>query len=388
MSLGLKGKIKPTVLELQERREKGENITLREFMQERFPAATVNHLYAENDIDPRRTTVEQLMKDEENAYLMVEIARDGVCRGAGLTQREILRQARAANLAAITTDPTNRAITPEQYLDPVTVGMAEAAFFNDLILDEVPVDSLQPVMPKIDLSDAKPKKTREGSKIELGTVTYGSKTVPVYTYALGIEFTYESIKFNRLNLVSRYFEDLGMRMAALKNDELSAVALNGDQADLSESSAVIGVDTVNSFLWKDVVRVFNRMKRMGRNINAVLASEDSANDWENMAEVKNRVLGTPRLANRRTSIPSDLDVYIGGSIPSTQLQFISTMLAFLQLTAQGVLFETDKIISKRMEEAYVSESCGFMVFQRDARITVDKSIAYSGNQFPSWFNVK
>ena len=177
-------------------------------------------------------------------------------------------------------------------------------------------------------------------------------------------------------------------MAALKNDELSAVALNGDQADLSESSAVIGVDTVNSFLWKDVVRVFNRMKRMGRNINAVLASEDSANDWENMAEVKNRVLGTPRLANRRTSIPSDLDVYIGGSIPSTQLQFISTMLAFLQLTAQGVLFETDKIISKRMEEAYVSESCGFMVFQRDARITVDKSIAYSGNQFPSWFNVK
>jgi hypothetical protein len=388
MSFGLKDKIKPTVLALQARRKKGENITLRRFMQEQYPDATINHLYSENGIDPNRTTLEQLMENEETAYLMVEIARDGFCRGAGISQRELMKEVRAAMLAAITTDPTTRSITPEQFLDPVTVGMAEAAFFNDLIINEVPVTSLAPVMPKIDLSDAKPKKTREGAKIELGTVSYKDKTVPVYTFALGIEFTYESLMYNRLNFVSKFFEDLGMRMAAMKNDELSAVALNGDQADLSESSAVIGVETVNTFAWKDVVRVFNRMKRMGRTVNAVLASEDSANDWENMAEVKNRVQGTPRLANRKTSIPSDLDVYIGGAIPSTQLQFIATALAFMQLTAQSVLFETDKIISKRMEEAYVSESCGFMVFQRDARITLDKSIAYSGNQFPSWFNVK
>lgn len=390
MSFGLKGKIKEIVLEMQESRESGENVSLRSFMAERFPDASVNHLYSENDIDPNRTTVDELMKDENNAHLMIELATDGVRRGMGQSQREQLAEIRRqlASLTAITTDPNFRSITPEQFLDPIRVGQAEAAFYNELIIQEIPVDQLKPRVPKLNLSDAKPKKTREGAKIELGSVSYGEKEVTVFEYGLGIEFSYNSLKYNRINLVPLYFEDLGARMAALKNDDLTAIALNGDQADLSESSAVIGVETIGQIAWKDIVRVFNRMKRMGRMVTALLTSEDGATEWELLPEVKNRVLGSPLLANRRTAIPQNLDVFVGGGMPANQFQFIAPALAFIQLTAQGVMMETDKIISKRLEEAYVTEATGFMNFQRDARVTVDKSLAYSSNQFPSWFDVK
>ena len=391
MSYGLKEKIKPSVLELQTRRENGENITLREFMAEKFPKAGIQHLYSENGINPNRTTFDELMQDENNKYLMVELTRDAILRGMGISQRKQLAELRQrlANLAAVTTDPNMRSITPEQFMDPIRVGQAEAAFFNDLIIQEVPVDSLTPTMPKIDLSKSKPKKIREGSKIELGTVSYKEKTVTVYEYGLGLEFSYNSLRYNRINLVPLYFEDLGMRMAALKNAELTMVALNGDQADGSESSAVIGVEDIAKGLqWFDAVRVFNRMKRLGRTPNVSLASENRANKWENMDEVKNRQQGTPLMANRRTAIPSNLDVYIGDGMPSTQQQFISTMLAFLQLTAQGVMLETDKVISKRMEEAYVTESVGYMNFQRDARITVDESLEFANNGFPEWFDIQ
>lgn len=391
MSYGLKEKIKPTVLALQARRKNGENVSLRQYMAEEYPEANISHLYSENNLDPNRTTVEQLMDDENNQYLIIELIRDAISRGMGIAQRQQLEAIRQklASLAAITTDPNVRSITPELYLDPVRVGQAEAAFYGDLIIQEIPVDSLKPKMPKLNISDSKPKKTREGAKIELGSVSYGEKEVTVYEYALGIEFTYNALRYNKFNLVPIYFEDLGMRMAALKNDELVNVALNGDQADGTESSAVIGVaDTTKGFQWIDVVRVFNRMKRLGRTPNGLLASESSANDWENMSEVKNRVQGTPLLANRRTAIPQNLDVYIGGAMPAAQIQFICAALAFLQLTAQGVMLETDKVISKRLEETYVSEAVGFANFQRDARLTLDKSVAYADYPFPSWFNVK
>jgi hypothetical protein len=390
MSFGLKGKIKESVLEMQTRREGGENISLHSYMRERFPDASVGHLYSENNLHPQSTTVDELMKNEDAAYLMVELARDGIMRGLGRSQREQLQEIRSKllSLAAITTDPNFRSITPEQFLDPIRVGQAEAAFYNDLIMQDIPVNNLKPKVPKLDLSNSKPKRIREGSKIELGTVSYGEKEVTVNEYGLGIEFTYNSLKYNVISLVPFFFEDLGGRMGALKNDDLAIVSQNGDQPDGSESSAVIGVETVGTVAWKDVVRVFNRMKRMGRIVTALLAGEEMANDWENMSEVKNRTLGNPLLANRRTAVPQDLDVFIAGAMAADQLQFIAPALAFLQLTAQGVMVETDKIISKRLEEAYVSEAVGFMNFQRDARITLDKSIAYSSNPFPTWFNVK
>lgn len=390
MSYGLNNKIKEIVLQMQTRRKKGENVSLRSFMAETYPDAAIGHLYGENGIEPNRTTVEDLMNDTENgAYLMVEIAREGILRGMGKSQREQLAAIRRqlTQLAAITTDPNFRSITPEQFLDPIRVGQAEASFYQDLIIQEVPVDNLKPRVPKLDLTNSKPRKTREGAKIELGTVSYGEKEVTVYEYALGIEFTYNALRYNKINLVPLYFEDLGLRMGAMKNDDLTEISLNGDQADGSESSAVIGVETAGTLAWTDIVRVFNRMKRMGRIVTAVLASEEMAGVWENLSEVKNRSVGSPLLANRRSSIPQNLDVFIGGGMTANQIQFIAPSSAFVQLTAQGVMLETDKIISKRLEEAYVSEAVGFMNFQRTGRLTVDKSLAYSSNGFPTWFNV-
>ena len=384
----MKGKLKEIVLSMQKRRKKGENVTLRSFLGEKYPDISIGKLYHDNGINPHRMSVDELMEDRSNgAYLMVELAREGIMRGMGKSQREQLKEIRKM-LSAITTDPSQRWLTPEQYLDPVHLGQAEAAFYNDLIIRNVPVDNLNPKMPKTEMSDVKPKKIREGSKIELGTVKYGEKDVPVYEYGLGVEFSYNSLRYNKVDLVPLFFEDLGGRMAAIKNDELTTVAQNGDQLDGSQDAAVIGTEDGATYQWKDIVRVFNRMKRLGRVVTSILASEDSATDWELLPEVKDRQSGTPRLANRRTSVPQSLDVFIGGSMTADQLMFIAPALAFLQLTAQSVMIETDKVISKRMEEAYVTESVGYMNFQRDARIVLDKSIAYAGNPFPAWFNVK
>lgn len=385
----MKGKIKEIVLAMQVQRKKGDNVTLRTYLQREYPEISVEKLYHDNGINPHTLTVEELMEDKENgAYLMVELIRDGVLRGMGISLREQLQRIKQ-KLAAVTTDSSQRWLTPEIFLDPVKVGQAEAAFFNDLIIQDVPVNTLSAPMPQLNLSEAKPKKIREGSKIELGTVSYGQKNVPIFEYGLGIEITYNALKYNRVNLVPLYFEDLGSRMAALKNDELTLVALNGDQADGSEDAAVIGVeDTADGIQWVDVVRVFNRMKRMGRMVTAVLAGEAEANQWELLPEVKDRQQGTPLLANRRSSVPQNLDVFVGGTMAADQYMFIAPAMAFLQLTAQSVLFEADKIISKRMEEAYVSEAVGYANFQRDARLVVDQSVTFASTPFPSWFNVQ
>lgn len=397
MSHGLKGKVKEMVTRMDLIRQDAErprDIGLRQFIAENYTDAEKQplkpeHLYAELDIDPSYTRVKDVMADEDTRFLMAEIVRDGVRTGMGMIQREQLKQLRerAVSMGPIThNEYSQRWVTPDVYLDAQRLGMVQNTFYPDLIVREEPVPQPVVTVPTIDLSKATLVDSGEAATIEEGSVSYGSKQVTLKKKARGIKISYEAIQFNSLSLVQIYFQDAGMILGHTLNGMAIDAIVNGDVSGGGQAAAVIGVDnTSNGITWKDLVRVAVRGGLIGRTFTQLVGNETTANNFLNLAEVKNLQQGSPLL---NVSIKSPLrmptDLYVAPTIPTNQVALQDPSMSLVQLTAMPLMVETEKIISKQLEASYASIYTGFAKLQRTASILVDGSIAYSGNQFPTW----
>jgi hypothetical protein len=370
------------------------NITLRQHMQEEFNLE-VEHLYAELGIDPQTTTVQELygMKNDVK-HLMPEIITDGMRRGMGIAQRESLQAMREGlvSQSPILSEGAGgqRWITPEVFQDPVMRGAVQSVFYPDLVVREVMIAQPQTTLPHFDLSDASMQDSEEGATIGEGSVTYGSKDVKVKTRTQGIKMTYDAIRFNTLDLASIFFMDVGRLLGNKLNSDCVNVIINGDQADLSEQAAVIGVkDTGAGFQYFDILRVWVRLSLLGRQSTSIIGNELTALDYLELPEVKNKQFtGSPLLRTTlKTPLPTDQDLYVSTKVPANQLVFQDSSLTIVQLTAQPLMVESDKIISKRIAETVASIMTGFANLQRNSRVVLDKSQAYAGGYvFPAWMS--
>jgi hypothetical protein len=400
MSYGLKGKVRKIMTELnavREHKERPRNMTLRQFLSEHYKGAdgkplTTGHLFADLNIDPRFTTVQELYGDDDMKWLMPEIVRDSIRQGMGMAAREQLAELRRAVVSQspiISEVGGQHFITPEVFLDPVMRGAVQAAFYADLIIREIGVPQPNVVVPFLDLSDASLTESDEVVTIEEGSVTYGTKTVKLKKRGRGIKISYEAIEFNTLDLAALFFLDLGRLLASRLNGDCVETIINGDQDDDSEAAAIIGVeDVTEGFQYRDILRVWIRLSLLGRQSTSIIGNEDTASEYLDLPPVKNRQFaGSPLLATRmKTPLPTEQDLYASVKVADNQLAFQDSSMSLVQLTARPLMVESDKIISKQLAESVASIYTGFCKLQRNASIILDKTVAFADQGFPTWMN--
>lgn len=399
---GLKGKVSEIVRRMDAMRQdptKPRNINLRQLLHEEYDGLTPGHFYSELGIDPRHTTARELMNDQDNAWLLAEIVRDGIQRGMGIAAREQMAAQmaamREASFAPVTSEGVSngtRWIAPEQFMDPIMRGAVQSVFYPDLVVREVMVGNLTVTVPFLDLSDAALTESGEAATIEEGSVTYGSKEVKVRKRARGIKMTYEAIEFNTLDLVALFFEDFGRLLGHTLNGDAVLTIINGDQDDGSEAAAVIGVaDTTKGIQYRDVLRVWVRLSLLGRASTSIIGNETTAVDYLLLEEVLKAQYGgdgrSPIAPTRiRTPLPTMQDMYVSIKIPANKLAFQDNSASLVQLTARPLLVESERIASKQLQGTFASIITGFSKLNRNASVVVDGSIAYAGNPFPAWMS--
>lgn len=398
---GLKGKVREMVTRMDALRQDSEsprNLNLRQFMAENYTdlnqaPLTPEHLFAELGIEPQRTKVKDVMKDEDTRYLMAEIVRNGVRRGTGEVQREQLAAIRAAvaSFAPITSEASGgqRFVSPEVFTDPVMRGAVQSTFYPDLVIREENVAAPQVIVPQINLADARLKESGEAATIEEGSISYGTKTVKLRKKARAIKITYEAIQFSTLSLAQLFFEDVGRILGHSLNGMAVESIVNGDQDDLSEKAAVIGVeDPTKGIQWFDIARVAIQFGLLGRNPLQIIANATTALNYLNMPEVKNKQFpGAALLATMLKSLmtmPESL--YVSTKVPANQIVLQDPSVSLVQLTAMPLMVETERIIMKQIQGTAVSIITGFAKLQRNASIVVDGSIPFSANGFPAFMN--
>ena len=353
-----KGEIKQLALQLESMRKNSENpvdVTLAELVNKRY-SVNMDSFFEELGFNPAVDTVQNIftMPDADVRWLVPEIIREAI-----------------------------------------RLGLRKSAIWPDLVAMEETIKQTTATIPHINMSDAAPKYVEEGETIPLGDISYGQKDFKIRKIGRGIKTTYEVMNYCSINVVSIFLQDFGIRLGQRMDALLIDTLINGEQTNGSESAPVIGVATLNTVTYKDMLKIWIRMSRIGKLPKAIIGGEDAALAVLDLPEFKTNINGTTAPAgvptnsalSLKTPIPKNSNYYIHGAVPADQQIIVDPSSAIVKYNAQPLLVESDKIVSNQTMSTYASLTTGFGILFRDARVVLDSSVLFTNSGFPAYMDV-
>lgn len=286
-------------------------------------------------------------------------------------------------------DHTVRWIVPEIIRSAITLGMRQAPFYPNIIASDQSINGLSAIMPHINMSDAAPAKVNEAETIPLGTISFGQKSVRLFKIGKGFKLTDEVKNYVSLDVLGIYLRDFGIQLGYAMDTLAMDVAINGNQPDGSESAPVIGVyATADGITYKDLLHLWVRAARMGRNFTTIIGGEDQAIEMLNLPEFKERHAGTTEATlNVQSPVPNSANFYIHPGTPENQILMLDKSAAMIKLTARQLMLESERIVSNQTEAVYATLTTGFSKMYQDAVVMMDSSKTFTENPFPEFMNV-
>jgi hypothetical protein len=286
-------------------------------------------------------------------------------------------------------DSNYRWLVPEIIRQALRLGLRKPSIWSEMIIGETPVAQTTFKLPWWNMSDATPEYVGEAETIPLGGVSFGQKQMEVRKMGKGIKIPYEVRQYVAVNIVQIFLQDMGVKLNQGLDTLLITMLINGEQADGSESAPVIGVDnTTTGFTYRDMLRLWIRMGRIGRSATKMIGGEKAANDILNLPEFKDRKQGVTDLSlNLKTPVPNTSDFYVHGGVPEDQIIVVDKTATCMKFNDQPLLVETEKIVSNQTEATYATLTTGFAIVYRDGRVIMDADLAYSSNGFPAFMDV-
>ena len=282
-----------------------------------------------------------------------------------------------------------RWLVPEIIREAITLGMRQAPFYPNIIASDQAISGLTAIMPSINMSDAAPAKINEAETIPLGDVSFGEKTVKLFKIGKGFKITDEVRNYVSLDVLGIYLRDFGVQLGYAMDTLAMDVLINGNQMDGSESAPVIGVyDTTKGIVYKDLLRLWVRAARLGRNFQSMIGGEDQAIEMLDLPEFKDRSNGTTQATlNIKSPVPNKADFYIHPGTPAKQLLMVDTSAALIKLTAKQLMLESERIVSNQTEATYASLTTGFSKMYHDAAVLLAADKAFTQNGFPGFMSI-
>lgn len=286
-------------------------------------------------------------------------------------------------------DQSVRWVVPEIIREAITLGMRQAPFYPNIISSDQSINGLQATMPFINMSDATPAKINEAETIPLGDISYGQKSVSLFKIGKGFKMTDEVKNYVSLDVLGIYIRDFGVQLGYALDTLAMDVLMNGNKPDGSESAPVIGVyNTANGITYKDLLHIWVRAARLGRNFTTMIGGEDQAIELLDLPEFKERHSGTTEATlNIKSPVPNKADFYIHPGTPDNQLLLVDTSAALIKLTARQLMLESERIVSNQTEAVYATLTTGFSKMYQDAVLLLAADQEFTSNGFPSFMTI-
>jgi len=238
------------------------------------------------------------------------------------------------------------------------------------------------------MSDAAPMYVGEGETIPLGAISYGSKSFKIYKVGRGIKLSDEVVQYSSLNLVSIFMTDFGVKLGHATDVLAINCLVNGEQVDGSESSPVIGTASGSAIVYKDLLKIWCRLGRMGRVPNTLICGEDVAADILDLTEFKTPVIGSPLATiTVKSPMPGASNLYVHGNVADHQTIILDPKGALIKFNGWPLKVESERIVSNQTEAFYVTLQTGFAKLFRDASVIMADNLAFGSYGFPTWMDV-
>ena len=285
-------------------------------------------------------------------------------------------------------DQSIRWIVPEIIREAVTLGMRQAPFYPNIIASDQPISGLTAIMPSINMSDAVPAKVNEAETIPLGDISFGQKSVKLFKIGKGFKLTDEVKNYVSLDVLGIYIRDFGVQLGYAMDSLAIDTVINGNKPDGSESCPVIGVTTSSNIVYKDLLRIWVRAARMGRNFQTMIGSENQAIELLDLPEFKDRKSGTTQATlDVKSPVPNKASMYVHPGTPQNDILLIDPSSALIKLTARQLMMESERIVSNQTEAIYASLTTGFSKMYNDAALLIDSKKEFSTYGFPDSMNI-
>ncbi len=274
-----------------------------------------------------------------------------------------------------TVDRDVRWLVPEIFRDALRLGYRQAPIWPALIAMEEQTAGLQNILPSLNMSDATPRRVGEAETIPLGTLSYQSKKFDIHKFGRGIKITDEVLRYVNLNVLSIYLQDFGMKMGLGVDTLAINTLLNGEQSDGSEAAPIVGIKTPTALAFRDILKIWIRMSKIGRTPKLFVGGEDMALDTMDLTEFKmtaNNAAAEYKL-NVKMPLPQGSDYYIHGAVPSNQHLIVDPTAALIKLNAVPMAVESERIVSNQTQSFYASFTLGFAKLFTDAAVLQDQT---------------
>lgn len=352
----------------------------KKFLSELRPTVTMmdNIRRGDNNRLPLDITLEEVVQDR------FQLSREAFFEKLGINSR-------VTTMENIFTMPDQeiRWIVPEIIREAITTGMRQAPFYPNIIASDQPISGLTAIMPFINMSDATPAKINEAETIPLGDVSFGQKSISLFKIGKGFKLTDEVKNYVSIDVLGIYLRDFGVQLGYAMDTLAMDVLLNGNKADGSESAPVIGVyNTAVGITYKDLLHIWVRAARMGRNFTTMIGGEDQAIEMLDLPEFKVRQAGTTEATlNVKSPVPKNADFYIHPGTPENQLLLVDRSAALIKLTAKQLMLESERIVSNQTEAVYATLTTGFSKMYQDAALLLAADREFSSNGFPEMLTI-
>ncbi len=279
-------------------------------------------------------------------------------------------------------------LAPEMVRQFILDGMNTSANYIDLIAGSESVDTFHVTAPAIKMDDNTPSELGETESIPTTGFTWSQKTVEMKKVGVGIELSDSLLMAVKLPVLSYWLQRFGVMLGVKLYKEAIACLINGDQTVVADSAAVVGVASSGTLAFDDFVSLWSRANLIGQNWTTIVTSETMAQTVLKLAEFKPTAGGLGgaviNVNSRNRIIPGNLSHLISSDMDDDEILFLDPTKAMIRLSLRGLAVEAERIVQRQISGSYATVYGGWLNISREARIVLDKSIAFSGNGFPSY----
>ena len=240
---------------------------------------------------------------------------------------------------------------PEYVSRAVSQGMNDAELLSKIIATKTDINSLdyRSIITDLSESDKTMAAVAEGAAIPQTTISLSDTLVTLIKRGRMLVASYESIKFQRLDLFTVTLRQIGAFIAKAQMGDAVAALTAGAVSTDSE--------TAGKITYGDLLRLWGSFGDY--EMNTLLASPSTVQSLLSLSEMQDATAGLSFHGTGKLITPMGAQIIKTSCVPANTIIALDNRFALEMVTAGGVLTDYDKLIDSQMERAAVTSIAGF-----------------------------
>lgn len=194
---------------------------------------------------------------------------------------------------------------------------------------------------------------KEGKSLRAVNVCTNSNLVSLEKYGRLFSSTYESIRFQNIDVLAVIFKQIGMDLAA----EQLASAVSELLSSGGSSASIVTSASVGKLTYEDLLTLWTALNPY--QMNVMIAKPSAVQDILSLTPMQDAAAGLNFHGTGNIVTPLGAKIVVCSSVNSSKIIGLDKNFALQMIQSGDVTVEYDKVIEKQLDRAAISMTVGF-----------------------------